>query len=95
MVGTNGSYPRAGKVRIYGLAAFTVKARAMLTERPIAGSLPKVIRFDVVAFGTERVVVIHVMRVGLNGVPRGFAGHICCPPFFGMLGGQGNRTPLR
>ena len=59
----------------YGLAAFVGEARAMLAQRSPAGALPKVVRFDVVPFGAECVVVVYVMRVRLNGMPRSFTGH--------------------
>ena len=48
----------------------------MMAQRPVVGALPKVIRFDVVAFGAESIVVVYVMRVGLNGMPRGFTRHL-------------------
>jgi hypothetical protein len=61
-------------VRGYWLAAFAIKASAMLTQRLPAGPLPKVVRLDVVAFCTCGVVVVDILH---DRMPRILFRHLC------------------
>ena len=68
MVGTDVHHHEPMKRAFGGLAARVIESLTMVTERFPAGSLPKVLALDVVAFGACVVVVVNSLtRTG--GMP--------------------------
>ena len=70
MVGTDVHHHEPMKRAFGGLAARVIESLTMVTERFPAGSLPKVLALDVVAFGARCIIMVHVLQ---NRVPRSFS----------------------
>lgn len=57
------------------LTAFRIKSRTVLTLRAIPSPLAEIVRLDVVALGTEGIVVIDIPAVLLHRMPRLLSRH--------------------